>query len=189
MKRVYWLLAAAIIAVALGASPAFAHGDLKSTNPAKDSKVKKVPLSVSAIFTEPPTQDSVLDVVDGCGDKVGAHVAINGDTVTAHIVEAQPGDWTASYRVVSAIDGHLTEGSWKFSVAGKADCSAKASGNTEGTKDGANSDGSGQQDVSNEAQASSESTSDDSSFPIIPVAIGAVVLIGIAAAVRLGTAR
>jgi hypothetical protein len=73
------------------------------------------------------------------------------------------------WKSISADDGHVEHGNYAFTVSGKTDCS--------------NDNGSGG------GPAASGGDSGGSSFPIIPVVIGVLVLLGLALFVRSRTAR
>ncbi|MGH2735552.1 MAG: copper resistance CopC family protein [Actinomycetota bacterium] len=176
--RKFVFVAALMLGMGL-AAPALAHGDLAAQDPEPDSSVKSVPVAVSATFTEAPAKQSVFKVSDGCGKDVVAHLQLQGQDAIAHIGGAQPGQWQVSYRVVSAVDGHLTEGKYAFNVKGKKDCSPDKPAEQESS----NGDG-----ENPEAQGPSGSaptgSSDDGGLPVVPIAVGTVVLLGVAAAVR-----
>src|SRR5688500_18836375 len=103
----------------LSPAAALAHGETATTDPEAGASLKQPPASVSVDLTEPPTSDATFKVVDGCGDQVGQGVTAEGQNLSVGIAEGQPGKWRASYRVVSAADGHVTNDSWSFTVTGK----------------------------------------------------------------------
>ena len=174
------MLLAALLIVALGPTMALAHGDMGETIPSADTEVKKPPSHLIINFTEPPTKNSVVRVKDGCGDEISDSVDFS-DTV-AHVFtdEGEPGDWKVSYEVVSAKDGHKTDGGYGFKVLGKKDCSP----------DGGFDPGGGVgEDASPGPQANDDGGSggtgnDESSFPVVPVAIGGVGVIALALVAR-----
>jgi methionine-rich copper-binding protein CopC len=157
------------LALALGWSgTALAHGELKSGTPKEGAVLKKAPKHAYLNFSEAPSPDSVLKVIDGCGNNVVEKLERFDITLHAELGAGQPGTWEMSFDVISDEDGHETQGSYEFTVEGKKDCSKDTASNGDGS--------------------ASESTGldvvDDSSFPVVPVAIGAMVLIGGAIAVR-----
>ena len=160
-----------LILLALSA-PALAHGDLESTTPAEDSTVKKAPRNVSIELSEAPAPDVLLVVKDGCGRKVSAGETVNGNEVTVGIdAGAQPGKWSARFRAISAEDGHLTQDSFGFKVKGKKDCSPPASETPEPTGSSAPPTPDG-------------GPEDDSNAPVIPIALGAVIVTAAAFFIR-----
>ncbi|MDQ3981111.1 MAG: copper resistance protein CopC [Actinomycetota bacterium] len=158
------------------ASPAAAHGELGATDPAPDETVRRAPRSVSITFTEPPTAQAVLTVRDGCNRDVGQGVEVAEATATVRVATGQPGRWRVSYRVISALDGHQTRGGYAFTVAGEKDCTPDATPAPDGTEpdDGA-------------TQAAPTDDGDGepgSGAPVIPIALGAVAVVVLAAIVR-----
>ncbi|MGW7482365.1 copper resistance CopC family protein [Nonomuraea muscovyensis] len=99
------------------AGPALAHDALKSSDPAKDSTVKKVE-KVTLEFTARVRMPIV--VVRGPGDEQH-HLGkpeLDGSVVTQELKGALPdGAYTIAYRVVSS-DGHPIEGEIPFTVKG-----------------------------------------------------------------------
>jgi methionine-rich copper-binding protein CopC len=172
-------------AVLLGLStPALAHGDLESSKPEAGSTIKKSIDTVTLTFTEEPLEDARVRVFDGCRQDIVdlTHVVDR----TMHILlthKGEPGKWKVEFKVVSAVDGHESEGSFGFTVKGKADCSEgeePSPGETAGPGAGADDD----------AARDAEPTSDQGSdFPMIAVLIGALALIGIAVLAKVGGSR
>jgi methionine-rich copper-binding protein CopC len=151
---------------------AWAHGDAITTDPASGDRVGKAPEVVSIEFSEPPTKDSKFTVRDGCGDDVLVGVVADGNKRLLRVGDPHPGKWTVSYNVVSATDGHHTQDRFAFVVAGKKECNGSpAPEQTHGVPDESlpRDDGS-------------------SSFPLAPVVIGGVIIVG-AVTLRLISAR
>ena len=184
------LLATALLS--LGASAALGHGETVKTDPKKNATVAAVPQSVTVDLSEPPTNGSLFKVTDGCNRNVAAHVAVEGNKLVAHIDGAQPGKWKAAYQIVSAADGHPSDGSWTFTVDGVTACDEgdeSATGTPAPTESstGDAGDVSVPEDDTESVAGTPASDSDDSSFPVIPVVIGAMALLGAAAFVRAKT--
>jgi methionine-rich copper-binding protein CopC len=182
------VLAAAL--VCLGASAALGHGETVKTDPKKNATLSAVPQSVAVGLSEPPTNGSLFKVTDGCARNVAAHVTVEGNRLVAHIDEAQPGEWTAAYQIVSAADGHPSDGKWTFTVEGEAACGED--GSTTGTPAPTEAPAGDSGDVSESddaerAAGTPASDSDDGSFPLIPVVGGAIAVLGAAAFVRAKT--
>lgn len=166
--------------VALGslvlAAPAGAHGDIQASDPAPKSTVRRAPGSVAITFTEAPTAQAVLKVTDGCRRNVGQGVDVTDAIATVRTATGQPGRWQVSYRVISALDGHETQGKYAFTVAGKRDCTPDPQPTKGGNED---------PDGPNEAAPPEESEdSGGSSAPVVPIALGAAALIVVALLVR-----
>ena len=182
------MFAAAILC--LGASGAWAHGDIVSTSPKKSARVA-MPNVVSVTLSEAPVPQSKLLITDGCGRNVTEQVSVEGDTLQASIGDAQPGRWKAAFQVVSAVDGHPTQSSWGFTVEGVADCDGDSDetivetsptpGETEAAADSEET-GSAADETTN------TSDSEESSFPVVPVVLGGIALVAVAAFVRAKTA-
>jgi methionine-rich copper-binding protein CopC len=179
MKRVGLsaVFVAAILCLSIGA--AWAHGDIVKTDPKKNTRVA-LPEVVSVTLSEAPVPQSRLEITDGCGRDVTEEVAVRGEVLQASIGDAQPGKWTAAFRAVSAVDGHETEADWSFTVEGTADCD----GDTEETVPTSSTPPSFVPDAAGDDSTTNTSDSDESSFPVVPVVIGGVALIAVAAAVR-----
>ena len=170
------LLGTACLVLALWASPAGAHGDLQSTIPEKGSKLEKVPDHLIINFTEAPTKQSLVSVKDGCKDEVVDELQFDGNVAHVFLSKGQPGKWKVSYKVVSAIDGHRTNGSYSLDVTGQADCSAN--------NGGSDPDDKGAGPGPNAADPDNGEDGDESSFPVVPVVIGSLGLVALALVAR-----
>lgn len=97
--------------------------------------------------------------------------------------DGQPGEWTVSYAVVSAVDGHKTNGKYSFTVDGEPECAEPEPAVSETVVEPPG-------DADAAADPDATPTSDDGGgIPTAVVAIGVVALIGIALLVRLGASR
>lgn len=179
MRPVAFVGVAAVLLMALGNSLAYAHGDLNTTIPAADSKLKKAPEHLIINFTEPPTKDSVVTVRDGCKFNIIEEVDFEDRVGHVYVVDGQPGKWKVSYDIISAADGHRTDGSYGFEVAGKAVCSPLKDlpslkktdhGQAPGPRAGDRGDDKGDKD--------------DGSFPVVPIALGSAAVIALALVAR-----
>ncbi|MDQ4058057.1 MAG: copper resistance protein CopC [Actinomycetota bacterium] len=184
-----------VVAVALlgfGAGAAFAHGETVKTDPEKNASLDAAPPVVTVNLSEPPTDGSLFEVTDGCGRNVAAHVTAEGNKLIAHLEAGQPGKWKAAYRIVSAADGHPSDGSWSFTVNGDADCNEEdeststSTAPTKSTKSHTKHASESEEDTERVA-GTPASGSNDGGFPLIPVAVGAVAVLGAAAFVRAKT--
>lgn len=150
---------------------AWGHGDLQGTDPEQGSRVDKPPATVTVTLTEAPARGSVMTVRDGCGRKVPGEVFVRNANLGISVSGGAPGAWRATYRAISAEDGHLTRGKLAFTVAGKKDCSKKPSP--------ADQIGGGA-----DTRVNAPPGDDESSFPIVQFAIGTVVVVGAALFLR-----
>jgi copper resistance protein C len=173
------VLAAAALFVLLVSGPAGAHGELEKTQPAEGAVLKQPPGHVTITLTEAPAEGAVLRVVDGCKNNLVPEPLISERSLHSPLDDGQPGRWKVSYRVVSAEDGHLTKGSYTFQVKGNKDCSADEPEADTGDEVGPAS-----------TPITAEDTgSDDGGFPILPVGLGAAVVLVAAIAIRVTSDR
>ncbi len=180
----------AVAILCLGAGAAWAHGDTVKTDPKKNARVA-IPEMVSVTLSEAPVPQSQLLITDGCGDNVTGNVSVEGETLQASIGDAQPGKWKAAYRVVSAVDGHPTEDDWSFTVQGTADCDGdtdEIDPTDEPSPEPTTTDDEPSSAAGEDSGTTNTSDSEESSFPVVPVVLGGVALVALAAVVRAKTA-
>lgn len=165
------------------AAPAGAHGELEAAKPGPNDHLKAPPSNLTMTFTEEPSNDSVIKVSDGCHSSVVERLVVDGNDFVAQLAKGQPGTWQASFRVISAEDGHLTKGNYTFEVAGEKDCSkgGDGKGNGDGATDGP--------DDGPSVAAPGDGDDDGGDFPVVPVVIAAVVLVGAGIVLRRASAR
>ena len=133
MKVTRILLAASLI-LALSATPAHAHTDLLSSDPAAGSVVEAWPTEISLTFDEDlisvgDEKSNFLVVNNAVGDQISADdevltgsqikVSLDPNTVTGPVL--------VYYRVVSA-DGHPVEGEYSFNFGTIAEGAETAEG-------------------------------------------------------------
>jgi methionine-rich copper-binding protein CopC len=186
MRRVGLCAVFAGAILCLGAAAAWAHGDIVKTDPKKNTEIA-MPKVVSVTLSEAPVPQSKLAVTDGCGRDVTEDMSVDGEVLSATIGDAQPGKWKAAFQAVSAVDGHPTEADWTFTVEGTADCDGEAE-EVVPTDDPSTEPTDAADETSNAAGDDSATTNtsgtDESDFPVVPVALGGVALVAIAAFVR-----
>ena len=113
-------LGAAVLAVAglvIGASPAWAHNVLKSSNPTDGERIARTPSSVVLTFDEPAIALGTKLVVTGPEGpaQIGTPRLVD-KTVTQDLQPGAPaGAYTVDWRVTSA-DGHPISGSFTFTA-------------------------------------------------------------------------
>jgi methionine-rich copper-binding protein CopC len=168
------------VAVALSIStPALGHADVEEMTPSANSRVRKSPREVKLVLAEPPGPGSTLQVRDGCrANVVEDVVADEGESIlSAALARGEPGRWRVRFQSISAVDGHLVRGGFKFTVAGKHRCGeGKNKGDGGTTRQGQAGD---------LPRDSDESGS--SSLPVVPLALGTAALVGIALVARRST--
>lgn len=146
------------------AGSASAHNSLVSTNPADGASVDTGPSTVTLTFDQPVQDGFNTITVTGPDDTrwTTGGVTTSGNTASTPVLPLGPaGEYVVGYRVVSA-DGHPVSGELRFRLT------------TAGTGTPA------------PAQAAPES---DGGFPVWPIIVGAVVLLGAGIAVAMRTAR
>ncbi|MPZ69993.1 MAG: hypothetical protein GEU71_10760 [Actinobacteria bacterium] len=163
--------------VLLGASSALAHGDYVDSSPKPDEVLDAVPAEITVTLSEPPTKDSSIVAKDPCGNTVESVSVSNNDIIAVVSPEAHPGDWRIKWETISAVDGHSTTGTFKFSVTGDADCTEEEPLPEPTTPE------TGPEDDTDDTSAT-DAESDDDGFPFVPVVLGGVVLIALGAVGR-----
>jgi copper resistance protein C len=115
------MLKQAILAVALSgamlAGPCMAHAKLQSSSPAKDAHLTVPPKALTLTFNE-AAQLAVLKLTSG-GKEIPIPVdksAKASQTFTFPLPALAPGSYTVQWTAVAADDGHVTKGSFAFSV-------------------------------------------------------------------------
>ncbi|MGH2753332.1 MAG: copper resistance CopC family protein [Actinomycetota bacterium] len=161
----------AIVAVSVGVllapSAALAHAERQSSEPAAGRTLAEPPRHLYINFSEPPTGDSVITVVDGCGNDVVDDFDVTDRTIHATLLAGQPGRYKVATKVVSGLDGHPTRDGWSFEVEGARDCSAPPPQAEAGDEEPPEEDGGG------------------GGSTMLLAAAGVAALIGIAATIRL----
>jgi len=193
MNKAGWSAVVALVILCLGAGTALAHGETVKTDPKNKAEVA-MPSLVSVTLTEPPTPESQISITDGCGREVVSDISVKDKTLRAAVGDAQPGWWSAAYRVISAVDGHLTEDDWNFTVEGAVNCGGDEdeAEPTETPLDedepGVDDDSPAEDDGARASDTDAASDTDDGGFPVLPLVVGAAVVVGLAALVRAKTA-
>ncbi len=111
------LLAAAVLFVP--ATPASAHDELVSTDPAADAVLEAVPQRITLTFSADVLTDpgaTVVEVTDASGASLAEGAPEpSGTEVTQALAGSASGAVTVKWRVVSS-DGHPIDGSFAFTV-------------------------------------------------------------------------
>ncbi len=115
------LAAAAVLATAANPAAVSAHARLRASEPASGATLGSAPGEISLNFSETPdvglTSIKVLD--RGGQDVVAGPVVATGSpalTVSVPLRELGDGVYTVSWRTVSAVDGHISAGTYVFGV-------------------------------------------------------------------------
>ncbi|MBK8022171.1 MAG: copper resistance protein CopC [Chloroflexi bacterium] len=116
------VLAAAILMFLLGiaANPVSAHASLERSDPTPNARLGSTPEAFHLWFTEPlEAQFSSVHLVDSSGTRVTAESVVlsaDGRQMTLRTGLLPDGVYTIVWRVVSAADGHLTQGSYPITI-------------------------------------------------------------------------
>ena len=170
MRRLQFHLFAMFVVTALvvllPTAQALAQAERQSSDPEEGKTLQEPPAHLYINFSEPPTGDAKITVTDGCGDDVVANFDVTDRTIHANLDVGQPGRYKVATQVVSGVNGQQTSDDWTFKVSGTKDCSAAPPEDEPADGGGTEEDGG-----------------------VGPIALlaagGAVVLIGVAAAIRL----
>ena len=178
----FLLVAMAVVVGAPGlAAPAAAHTALVGMTPSNGSTLTTAPTQVVLTFTEAVEQvgDAVV-VTAPSGARVGSGApVVDGSLVTQQLVAlTEAGRYTVAFRVVSD-DGHPVTGSLAFTLATASSTTATATASTAPSS----SEPLPQTSSSLAADRGSDSS------PIGPMILGALALLGLAAAAALVTWR
>ncbi len=119
------LLIAAGVVWLCRATPADAHALLRSSSPRDGSSVQREPAAVSLTFTERPDPDLSAVTVIGPGRMKlsGPARPVPGRPSTLRVPLRRGGGrgvYTVQWRTVSAVDGHVTAGTFTFAVGAAA---------------------------------------------------------------------
>lgn len=115
------MLKQAILALALGgaimAGPCMAHAKLQSSSPARDAQLAAPPKALTLTFNE-AAQVAVLKLTSG-GKEISIPVDKNAKaspSFTFPLPALAPGSYTVQWTAMAASDGHVTKGSFVFSI-------------------------------------------------------------------------
>ena len=103
----------------LAAGPCLAHAHLQSSTPADNAQLTEAPKTLSLNFSE-AAQLAVLKLVAG-GKEIPILLdksAKASQSYTLTLPALAPGSYTVQWTAVAADDGHVTKGTFKFSIAG-----------------------------------------------------------------------
>jgi methionine-rich copper-binding protein CopC len=116
------MLKNALLAVALcgivAAAPCMAHAKLQSSSPANNAQLTEAPKTLTLNFSE-AAQLAVLKLMHD-GKEIPVPLdkgAKAGQTFTLTLPALSPGHYTVQWSAMAADDGHVTKGSFSFSIA------------------------------------------------------------------------
>jgi copper resistance protein C len=103
---------------ALAASPSWSHAKLQSSSPADNAELSQAPKTLTLNFSE-AAQLARLVVVGGKEISIPVEkTAQASQSFTLPLPALVPGKYTVHWTAVAADDGHITRGSFVFSIAG-----------------------------------------------------------------------
>ena len=157
LRRSWSILGLGVVLSLLVAPSASAHAAYESSDPSNGATVSSPPSRITAQFTEPLVSGSKLEVYDPCGAQVdGGDSFVAGDQLTISMSADKQGAYRIRFSVVSAVDGHPTNGEFGFTSTGGAPCEQPEEEDPAGEEPVDASGGSG--GASNGAGSSSTST-------------------------------
>lgn len=116
--------ATGLLALSLGFTPAYAHDELVSTNPAADTTLEQAPSELELTYS-----GDIMDVAganqvrvtNAAGETVTeGEPEVDGTVVTQDLATQETGDtYTVTWRVVSS-DGHPIQGTFTYTVGAGA---------------------------------------------------------------------
>ncbi|HET8568029.1 MAG TPA: FixH family protein [Candidatus Limnocylindria bacterium] len=114
-------LLALALAAALAAlpSPAAAHANYVSSNPAADARLQRAPQEIRVTFSEPvDPRGSAIDVFRPDGSRVSTSSAapVDAASISVRLEEIGDGGYLVSWAALSSVDGHTTRGTFAFAV-------------------------------------------------------------------------
>ncbi|HEY6619093.1 MAG TPA: copper resistance CopC family protein [Steroidobacteraceae bacterium] len=111
------LLALALFGVVV-AGTCVAHAKLQSSSPAPDAHLTEAPKTLTLNFSEAAKLAMLKLVRDGKEVPVPLDKSAKaGQTFTLTLPALSPGNYTVQWAAVAADDGHITKGSFVFSIA------------------------------------------------------------------------
>jgi copper resistance protein C len=113
------MILALVLGGAVAAGPCMAHAKLKSSAPADNAQLAAAPKTLTLNFSE-AAQLAVLKLTaDGKEIPIAVDkTAKASQTFTLPLPALAPGKYTVQWSAVAADDGHVTKGSFAFSVTG-----------------------------------------------------------------------
>jgi methionine-rich copper-binding protein CopC len=116
MKSILFVLSMSLV---MAAGPCFAHARLLSSVPAGNSQLAGAPKSLTLNFNEAATL-AVLKLVNA-GKEIPIPLdkdAKPGREFTLSLPPLAPGSYNVQWSAVAADDGHVTKGSFTFTITG-----------------------------------------------------------------------
>ena len=113
---------AAILCSVFAPAVAFAHAAYRDSDPKDEATVPSPPSSVWAEYTE-PVQEGYLNIFDPCGVQVDdGNTQITGYRMTVGMSADTAGTYSVRWKAASAVDPHVTSGTFTFTVSDGTAC-------------------------------------------------------------------
>jgi methionine-rich copper-binding protein CopC len=112
-------LSLALAVSLLWSHPSFAHANLRSSVPAADARLAHAPATLTLNFSE----QAHLAVLKLNSSGTSLPVAVDREakpssTVVVTLPALKPGKYEVEWSAIAADDGHITKGSFSFTVLG-----------------------------------------------------------------------
>lgn len=144
---------AALVVISLAPTAAYAHAAYKDSDPRDEATVSSPPSSVWAEYTE-PVEEGYLRIFDPCGVQVDdGNTQATGYRMTVGMSADRAGTYRVDWKAASAIDPHVTSGTFTFTVTDGEPCASSDEEATAPEED----DDSGRRDRSDDTSAPRES--------------------------------
>jgi copper resistance protein C len=102
----------------LASAQSLAHARLQSSTPADNAQLKDAPKTLSLNFSEAARLARLKLTLDGKEIPISLDKdAKPGQSFTLTLPALAPGSYTVEWAAVAADDGHVTKGTFKFSIA------------------------------------------------------------------------
>ena len=117
IRRLTAVFVLVLVALVSSVTPAFAHAELISSNPAKDASLPSPPQQLQLTFNEAVSPQAITVTGPQSVQWTVGEIRVEGPVVTAPVTPSGPaGPYTINYRVLSD-DGDEVSGTVAFSVA------------------------------------------------------------------------
>ena len=104
---------------ALAAGPCLSHAKLQSSTPADNAQLAQAPKTLTLNFSEAAQLARLVVVGDGKEISIPIDkTAKASQSFTLPLPGLVPGKYTVQWTAVAADDGHVTKGTFSFSIAG-----------------------------------------------------------------------
>ncbi|MBI5671035.1 MAG: copper resistance protein CopC [Chloroflexi bacterium] len=133
MRRIGFMIV--FLAIMIGTGPALAHADLLRADPPPDAMLESAPAEIRLVFSEPLNADLSRVTLRAAGGVPVETPPAEADPNDKTVIIVRPGDlpdglYTVSWEAVSSSNGHLTKGSYTFTIGASAATNHNAKDNS-----------------------------------------------------------